>query len=87
MPGLASGFTIVFSLTASSFVVPAILGGAKGLMLGNLLTQQALTVSDWPVSGAIAVIMVVIAFATIYGFGWLVESRFSGGTRVRGAGH
>jgi putative spermidine/putrescine transport system permease protein len=75
LPGLVAGFTIVFSLTASSYVVPAILGGPKGLMLGNLLQQQALTVYDWPVSGAIAVIMVVIAFTMNYGFTWLVESR------------
>ena len=40
MPGLVAGFTLVFSLTAGSFVIPAILGGASRSMLGNLIEQQ-----------------------------------------------
>jgi putative spermidine/putrescine transport system permease protein len=63
LPGLIAGLMIVFSLTCSSFVTPAILGGSHGAMLGNLLEQQALTVFDWPLSAAIAVLMVVLSIA------------------------
>jgi putative spermidine/putrescine transport system permease protein len=63
VPGLVAGLTIVFSLTAASFVTPAILGGNYAQMLGNLLEQQVTSVYDWPLSSAIAVVMVVLTFA------------------------
>ena len=46
VPGLMAGLPIVFSLTASSYVTPAILGGSHAQMLGNLLEQQVVTVYD-----------------------------------------
>lgn len=63
VPGLVAGLTIVFSLTAASYVTPAILGGNYAQMLGNLLEQQVTSVYDWPLSSAIAVVMVVLTFA------------------------
>jgi putative spermidine/putrescine transport system permease protein len=64
MPGLAVGFTLVFSLTAGSFVTPAILGGSAAQMLGNLIEQQILAVYDWPFGATIAGILVVIVLGT-----------------------
>ena len=63
VPGLAVGATLVFSLTASSFVTPALLGGNFAKMLGTLVEEQILTVFDWPFGAAIA--MVVIAAMTV----------------------
>ena len=63
LPGLIAGLMIVFSLTCSSFVTPAILGGSHGAMLGNLLEEQALTVFNWPLSAAIGVVMVLLSVA------------------------
>jgi putative spermidine/putrescine transport system permease protein len=60
LPGLAVGFTLVFSLTAASFVTPAILGGTSAQMLGNLIEQQILVVYDWPFGAAIATVLVAI---------------------------
>ncbi len=62
MPGLIAGLTIVFSLTAASYVTPAILGGNYAQMLGNMLFQQVVAANDWPIGGAIAVVMVVLTF-------------------------
>jgi putative spermidine/putrescine transport system permease protein len=61
LPGLIAGLMIVFSLTCASFVTPAILGGNRGAMLGNLLEQQALAVFNWPLSAAIGVVMVALS--------------------------
>jgi putative spermidine/putrescine transport system permease protein len=74
-PGLAAGLTIVFSLTAASFVTPAILGGSGGLMLGNLLEQQIMTIYDWPFGSAIAVVMVAMTFAVNGISVWFLERR------------
>ena len=60
LPGLAVGFTLVFSLTAGSFVTPAMLGGTNAQMLGNLIDQQITAVYDWPFGATIATVLVAI---------------------------
>lgn len=60
LPGLIAGFTLVFSLTASSYVTPAILGGTNAQMLGNLVEQQIFAVYDWPFGATIASLLVGI---------------------------
>jgi putative spermidine/putrescine transport system permease protein len=60
LPGLAVGCTLVFSLTAGSFVTPAILGGRGAQMLGMLVDQQILVVYDWPFGATVATVLVVI---------------------------
>ncbi|MBR0750921.1 ABC transporter permease [Bradyrhizobium jicamae] len=75
MPGFVAGFTLVFSLTAGSFVIPAILGGASAVMLGNLIEQQIFVVYDWPFGAAIAVVLVGVVFAVNGLSMWLLEGR------------
>ena len=67
LPGLTAGFTLVFSLTAGSFVTPALLGGTSSQMLGNLIQQQILTVYDWPFGATIASVLIVVVLATNFG--------------------
>jgi putative spermidine/putrescine transport system permease protein len=63
LPGLAVGCTLVFSLTAGSFVTPAILGGTGAQMLGMLVDQQILVVYDWPFGATVATVLVAIVLA------------------------
>jgi putative spermidine/putrescine transport system permease protein len=63
LPGLAVGCTLVFSLTAGSFVTPAILGGSSAQMLGMLVDQQILVVYDWPFGATVATVLVAIVLA------------------------
>jgi putative spermidine/putrescine transport system permease protein len=60
LPGLAVGISLVFSLTAGSFVTPAILGGTGAQMLGNLIDQQITVVYDWAFGATIATVLVAI---------------------------
>jgi putative spermidine/putrescine transport system permease protein len=75
LPGLAVGFTLVFSLTASSFVTPAILGGNGAQMLGNLIEQQITAVYDWPFGATVAVVLVVTVLALNLVSTWFFERR------------
>lgn len=75
VPGLIAGLTIVFSLTAASYITPQMVGGNRGLMLGVLLEQQINTAFDWPMGAAIASVMVAIALFANVGVGWLAERR------------
>lgn len=77
-PGLAAGFTLVFSLTAGSFVTPALLGGNSTQVLGILIEQQILAVYDWPFGSAIAVILVCVVMGINLLSLWLLEGRRKG---------
>ena len=76
VPGLAVGSTLVFSLTASSFVAPALLGGNFAKMLGTLVEEQILSVFDWPFGAAIATVLIVIVLVVNLAYVALVERRF-----------
>jgi putative spermidine/putrescine transport system permease protein len=63
LPGLLLGSALVFTLTAGSFVTPAILGGTNAVMLGNLIEQQIFVVYDWPFGATIAAMLVGVVLA------------------------
>jgi putative spermidine/putrescine transport system permease protein len=86
VPGLAAGLSIVFALTAASYVTPAILGGNYAQMLGNLLEQQVMAVYDWPLGSAIAVVMVVLTFSVNGVSVFLLERRLRARHRHAEAG-
>ncbi|RVT96317.1 ABC transporter permease [Rhodovarius crocodyli] len=85
IPGLTAGISVVFSLTAASYITPAMLGGTRGAMLGNLLEQQVTTAYDWAMGGAIAFVMVAIALGANIGATWLIEYRQRARLRASGA--
>jgi putative spermidine/putrescine transport system permease protein len=76
IPGLAVGATLVFSLTASSFVTPALLGGNFAKMLGTLVEEQILVVFDWPFGATIATLLTLIVMSVNLASIWLIERRF-----------
>ena len=50
------------------FYIPVILGGAKDMMLGNLILNQFLVANNWPMGAATSVVLIgLVAFSiTIY---------------------
>lgn len=67
-PGIAGGAIIVFIPALGNFVVPAVLGGAKVMMLGNLIEQQFLSARNWPFGSALAmmVMSVMLVMLLVY---------------------
>ncbi|MGF6174426.1 ABC transporter permease [Ensifer sp. 4252] len=59
-PGIIGGAIIVFIPALGNFVVPAILGGAKVMMLGNLIEQQFLAARNWPFGSALAMVVMSV---------------------------
>ncbi len=81
LPGLAVGCTLVFSLTAGSFVTPVILGGTAATMLGMLVDQQILVVYDWPFGATVATVLVAIVLAVNIAGTRLLDRRQKGEPR------
>ncbi|WP_192257970.1 ABC transporter permease [Mesorhizobium silamurunense] len=59
-PGLFGGLLLSFILAAGDYVVPTILGGTKGLMVGNLVATQTLASHNLPLGAAMAVLLIVL---------------------------
>ena len=58
LPGIVTGAAIVGVLAVGEFIVPAVLGGGKVLLLGNILAERGAG-RDQPLGGAITTFMLV----------------------------
>jgi spermidine/putrescine transport system permease protein len=60
LPGVAAGGVFVFVLSIGNFVTPALLGGGRFQMIGNLVYDQFLTANDWPFGAALGMVLIAI---------------------------
>ena len=58
-PGIIVGCLLVFIPSLGAYVTPDLLGGARTLMIGNLVQHQYLVVRDWPFGSALSFILMV----------------------------
>ena len=77
LPGLSVGVSLVFSLSAAAYVMPQILGGNFSPLLGTLIEQQIVSLSDWPFAAAIACLLIVMVLASNLVFLRLFNRRFA----------
>lgn len=66
LPGVIGGSIIVFIPALGNFVVPEVLGGAKVLMLGNLIEAQFLSARNWPFGSALAMLVMTAMLAVLF---------------------
>ncbi|MCW5588391.1 MAG: spermidine/putrescine ABC transporter permease PotB [Legionellales bacterium] len=59
-PGIIAGCILVFFPAMTVFYIPDLLGGAKSLLLGNLIEEQFLTSQNWPLGSAVSVTLTLI---------------------------
>ncbi|HID62244.1 MAG TPA: ABC transporter permease [Anaerolineae bacterium] len=59
-PGIIAGSILVFIPSLGAYVTPDLLGGAKSVMIGNLIQQQFLSVRDWPFGAAISFVLMAV---------------------------
>jgi spermidine/putrescine transport system permease protein len=63
MPALATGCMMVLVPATGEYVIPDLLGGAKVMLLGNLITDQFLKSRDWPFGAVLAIeLMMILVF-------------------------
>ena len=60
LPGLLSGVVLVFVPSIGLFFLSDILGGAKIMLVGNLIRNEMLNARDLPFAAALAVVMMVM---------------------------
>ena len=68
LPGLVSGSLLVYSVSISALVTPALMGGRRVRMLGNLVYDEVLTSMNWPFASSIAVVLLAFTAAVMTGY-------------------
>ncbi len=67
IPGMIAGTILVFIPAMGMFVIPDLMGGAKTILIGNVIRNQFLTARDWPFGAAASMILMVLTVAfTLY---------------------
>ena len=59
IPGVIAGSLLVFTLSASYFITPSLLGGARLPVLAGSIYETATRTLDWPFAAAQSIILVV----------------------------
>ncbi|MCF3577000.1 ABC transporter permease [Planktothrix agardhii] len=65
LPGIIAGSILVFIPALGAFITPDILGGAKTVMVGNLIQNQFLQARDWPFASALSMGLMVLVLIPV----------------------
>ena len=66
MPGLSAGGVLVFIASIGAFITPDLLGGARTIMVGNLIQNQFASVRDQPFGSAVAFLLTFVVLVLLW---------------------
>lgn len=64
-PGILAGSILVFIPALGAFITPDILGGAKTVMIGNLIQNQFLQARHWPFGSALSMGLILLVLIPV----------------------
>ena len=79
-PGIMAGCVLVFIPSLGAFLTPDLLGGARSMMVGNLIQHEYLVARDWPLGSALSIVLMFIVMGSLL---WYFNAQ-SPQTRERG---
>ena len=65
VPGISVGITLTLVPAMGMFVVPDMLGGARYMLVGNLIQQQFGTARDWPFGATLSIALMGLTLVTL----------------------
>lgn len=65
MPGVMAGCVLVFIPSVGLFFISDLLGGAKTMLLGNLIKNELLSAKNWPMGAALSIAMMAVTLLVI----------------------
>lgn len=75
VPGIKTGFFLVFVPAFGEFVIPTLLGGGKKLFAGSLITQYFFSARNPYLGSAFTVLTVVILLISVASITWLFNKK------------
>lgn len=73
-PGVATALLLTFVPMTGEYVIPALLGGDKGVLEGGLIESQYLGAANFPLGSAMAVLLLVVIGFFLIAFARLTRS-------------
>jgi spermidine/putrescine transport system permease protein len=64
--GIITGSIFVFTPALGEFVIPDLLGGARTMLIGNLITEQFLKARDWPFGASLSLLLIFIVMISLF---------------------
>ncbi len=68
LPGVAAGCLLTFIPALGSFITSDLLGGAKQVMIGNLIQNQFTVARNWPFGSAAAFVVMGLVLLAVVGY-------------------
>jgi putative spermidine/putrescine transport system permease protein len=75
LPGVIAGSLLTFSIAASAFAAPLILGGGRVLMISILIQQQMSWLLNWAAGSATSIVLVLLVSGLLLGYGRALRAR------------
>lgn len=73
LPGIIAGSTLVFTMSASTYATPALLGGSGAKMMATEIFSLAIDYLEWREAAAVAVVLFIIVALVTMGVSHLAE--------------
>src|SRR6266568_3316355 len=65
MPGLLFGALLVFSVSMSAFVTPALMGGRRSRMIGQQIYEEVLSAYNWPGAASLTIVLALLMLGLV----------------------
>jgi putative spermidine/putrescine transport system permease protein len=82
VPGLISGCLLVYSISISAFVTPALLGNSRERMAAQQIYDEVLVSFNWPSASSLALALVVLTLVLMF---WALFATRRAARRERGS--
>lgn len=73
LPGVFAGCILVFVPAMGLFYVATLLGGARQLLVGNLIQQQFLNARNWPLGSATSIVLILMMTLMLTSYGLVLR--------------
>ncbi len=73
LPGVFAGSLFVLLPAMTLFFIPELLGGARSLLLGNLIQDQFITARNWPLGSSLSIILTLFMAVLIWCY-WRISA-------------
>jgi ABC-type spermidine/putrescine transport system permease subunit I len=73
LPGIGAGGLLVFIISTGFYVTPALLGGARDVMLAQIIEQQISDTLNWGFAAALSVILLTVTIVLFFFYDRLIS--------------
>lgn len=73
LPGVIAASLLVFIPTVGDYVTPTLVGGPRGIMIGNIIASQFGKALNWPMGAALSVVSMFTITLLVCAFLWFIH--------------